>query len=195
MSSGSHSGPIFQSMPTHMGLWDKWVLGWADPVELNPGDDPRTVVVGQNSRPLKGTADGVKINLPTKVVTLAEPHSGENMWWGNNDQSWAKNTLTRTVDVPAAADAKFWMWNNYVIEEDWDFGFVEVSTDGGADWTPVDGTANGTAIPRDAGDRPALTGSVEAYQKLAYPLDAYAGRKIDIVGGVYDLATGKIAIV
>ena len=33
MRSGSHSGPIFQSMPTHMGLWDKWVLGWADPVE------------------------------------------------------------------------------------------------------------------------------------------------------------------
>ena len=27
------------------------------------------------------------------------------------------------------------MWNNYVIEEDWDFGFVEVSTDGGTTWT------------------------------------------------------------
>ena len=27
------------------------------------------------------------------------------------------------------------MWNDYVIEEDWDFGFVEVSTDGGATWT------------------------------------------------------------
>ena len=38
MSSGSHSGPIFQSMPTHMGLWDKWVLGWANPKVFNPGD-------------------------------------------------------------------------------------------------------------------------------------------------------------
>ena len=27
------------------------------------------------------------------------------------------------------------MWNNYVIEEDWDYGFVEVSTDGGNTWT------------------------------------------------------------
>ena len=26
------------------------------------------------------------------------------------------------------------MWNNYVIEADWDFGFVEVSTDGGTTW-------------------------------------------------------------
>ena len=76
MSSGSHSGPIFQSMPTHMGIWDKWVLGWADPVVINPGDDPRTVVVGQTSRTPKGTADGVKINLPNKTLTLATPHSG-----------------------------------------------------------------------------------------------------------------------
>jgi immune inhibitor A len=27
------------------------------------------------------------------------------------------------------------MWNNYVIEELWDYGFVEVSTDGGSTWT------------------------------------------------------------
>jgi immune inhibitor A len=27
------------------------------------------------------------------------------------------------------------MWNDYVIESDWDFGFVEVSTDGGGTWT------------------------------------------------------------
>ena len=56
MSSGSHSGPIFQSMPTHMGLWDKWVLGWADPVVVNPGDDIQSVKVGQTSKPAKGTA-------------------------------------------------------------------------------------------------------------------------------------------
>ena len=38
--------------------------------------------------------------------------------------------------MPAGGtDAKFWMWNNYVIEQDWDFGFVEVSTDGGTTWT------------------------------------------------------------
>ena len=37
MSIGSHCGPIFQSMPTHMGIWDKWVLGWADPLIISPG--------------------------------------------------------------------------------------------------------------------------------------------------------------
>ena len=40
MASGSHSGEIFQALPTHMGLWDKWVLGWADPLTFDPGDEP-----------------------------------------------------------------------------------------------------------------------------------------------------------
>ncbi len=136
MASGSHSGPIFQSMPTHMGLWDKWVLGWADPVVVAPGSSERDVIVGQTSRTPKGTKDGIKLDLPNKVITLAEPHSGNAMWYSGADQDWADVKLSRSVDVPAGAtDAKFWMWNNYVIEEDWDFGFVEVSTDGGTTWT------------------------------------------------------------
>ncbi len=56
------------------------------------------------------------------------------MWYTGADQDWADLRLVRDRrNVPA--DAKLWMWNNYVIEEDWDFGFVEVSTDGGTTWT------------------------------------------------------------
>lgn len=135
MSSGSHSGPIFQATPTHMGLWDKWVLGWADPLNVNPGSDARDVQLGQTSRTPKGTRDGVKINLPQKTISLATPHSGSQMWYSNADQDWADVKLARTIQVPNAADAKFWMWNNYSIEADWDYGFVEVSTDGGTTWS------------------------------------------------------------
>jgi immune inhibitor A len=141
MASGSHSGPIFQSMPTHMGLWDKFVLGWANPKIFNPGDDPQAVQLGQTSRTPRGTKDGIRVNLPTKVIDLATPHSGTNMWWSNNDQNWADVKTTRTVDVPEGSDVRFWMWNNYVIEFDaggvWDAGFVEVSTDGGSSWTQL----------------------------------------------------------
>ncbi|MGH3333439.1 MAG: immune inhibitor A domain-containing protein [Nocardioidaceae bacterium] len=195
MSSGSHSGPIFQSMPTHMGLWDKWVLGWANPVQINPGDDPRSVKVGQNSRPLKGTADGIKVNLPTKTITLATPHSGASMWWSGNDQDWADVKLSRSVDVPAGAtDAKFWMWNNYVIEEDWDFGFVEVSTDGGSTWTEQkvyneagaevstpDGYSDPNGRLADYGDKKyGLTGDSEGWQHEYVDLSSYAGSTVQV---------------
>ena len=72
MSSGSHSGPVFQGIPTHMGLWDKFVLGWADPLILNPGDPAQTVKLGQTSRTPVGTEDGIRVNLPAKVVSLSD---------------------------------------------------------------------------------------------------------------------------
>ena len=195
MSSGSHSGPIFQSMPTHMGIWDKWILGWADPVTLAPGDDARTVNVGQTSRTPKGTADGVKVNLPTKTLTLETPHSGANMWFSSSDQSWAKNTLARDVSVPAgASDARFWMWNSYRIEEDWDFGFVEVSTDGGSTWTEqvvkdatgkVVTTPDGYVDPNGrmvdfGGKKYGLTGATDSWRHDYVDLTPYAGKDVKV---------------
>jgi immune inhibitor A len=64
------------------------------------------------------------VNLPHKGIQRATPHGGEAMWYSNNDQSWA--------------DVRFWMWNNYDIEALWDYGFVEVSTDGGSTWTQLE---------------------------------------------------------
>jgi hypothetical protein len=138
MASGSHTGPLFQTIPVHMGLWDKYVLGWVDPETFGVGSSGRDVKVGQASRTPKGTEDGVRVNLPEKSVTLAEPHSGEAMWYSNNDQSWADVKVSRTLEVPAGGDVRFWAWNNYDIEELWDDGFYEVSTDGGASWTQLE---------------------------------------------------------
>ncbi len=70
---------------------------------------------------------------------VGEPHSGELAWWSSNDQSWADVRLTRTHRrARPAADVRFWSWNDYIIEELWDYGFIEVSTDGGATWTQLE---------------------------------------------------------
>jgi immune inhibitor A len=54
MASGSHTGPLFQTIPVHMGLWDKYVLGWVDPETFGVGSSARDVKVGQTSRTPKG---------------------------------------------------------------------------------------------------------------------------------------------
>ena len=194
MSSGSHSGPIFQSMPAHMGLWDKWVLGWADPLMLNPGDSARTIQLGQTSHTPRGTQDGVKINLPPKVITTATPHSGAMMWFGGADQDWADVKLRRTIDVPNNAGARFTLWNNYVIEADWDFGFIEVSTDGGTTWTEQkvytgadvevttpDGYGDPNGRMHDYGDKKyGLTGDSHGWREDYVKLGAFAGTTIQL---------------
>jgi immune inhibitor A len=195
MSSGSHTGPVFQGIPTHMGLWDKFVLGWADPLILNPGDDPTKVKIGQTSRTPVDTEDGVRVNLPAKEVTLSTPHSGANQWWTNNDQAWADVRLTREVAVPAGGDVRFWMWDNYSIEADWDFGFVEVSTDGGTTWAEQkvfdeagnlvstdDGYPDPNGRMHDYGDKKyGLTGSTGGQWRHDYvSLTPFAGQTVQL---------------
>ena len=69
--------------------------------------------------------------------------------------------LTRSIDVPEGTDVRFWSWNDYTIEELWDYGFIEVSTDSGANWTQLEvrdeadtivGTAEDDAVQSFAGD-------------------------------------------
>ncbi|MBP2705775.1 immune inhibitor A [Microbispora sp. RL4-1S] len=194
MSSGSHSGPIFQSLPTHMGLWDKWILGWANPKIVNPGDKTSLVAVGQTSRTPKGTEDGIRVNLPDKHVVLSTPHSGSNLWWSNSDQNWADQRLTRTVDVPAGSDAKFRWWSDWGIEQDWDYGFFEVSTDGGSTWTDQkvykdDGSLASTGddytdpngrLHDYGGKKYGLTGESGGWQHLYADLSPFAGTSVQV---------------
>ena len=67
-----------------------------------------------------------------------ECHSGCFCWWGGNGDS-IDTALEREFDLSGVDEAtlEFWMW--YEIEEDWDYAFVSVSTDGGEIWTTLDG--------------------------------------------------------
>jgi immune inhibitor A len=187
MNTGSHSGPIFQSIPANMGLWDKWVLGWADPVIMDISDQPRTIKIGQTSNPPFGSADGVRINLPDQVATLSVPHSGENMWWSNNDANWADYRLGHDFDLTGAAAPIFTFWTDYTIEELWDYAFVEVSTDGGASWVQLpdmDGVTtnddpNGRLVDY-GGLQNGITGDSGGWIQMRFDLSAYAGSAIEL---------------
>lgn len=185
MSTGSHSGPIFQSMPSHLSLWSKWVLGWADPV-ITDASRPRSIKVGQTSNPPFGSTDGIKVNLPNQVKALSEPYSGEYMWWSNNDANWADARLIQEFDLTGqAGDIEFTFWTDYVIEELWDYNFVEVSTDGGASWVQLadkDGvTTNDDPNLRliDYGNlQNGITGDSGGWSQMRFDLSAYAGSSI-----------------
>lgn len=62
-----------------------------------------------------------------------EPHSGRYQWWSNRSDE-SDMTLTRAFDLTdlESATLEFWAW--YDIEENWDYAYVEMSTDGGETW-------------------------------------------------------------
>ncbi|MBD3005694.1 immune inhibitor A domain-containing protein [Streptomyces sp. 5-10] len=182
MSAGSWLGTgkdAIGDLPGDMNAWDKLQLGWLNYASAKAGKkSTHTLGVAEYNTKNK---QALVVELPAKAVTtdVVAPAEGSRQWWSGMGDD-LKNTLTRSVDLTGKSKASLDLQGWWDIEENYDYLYAEVSTDGGANWTPIDGTADGKAIPRDAGDKPALTGTSGAYKKLSFPLDAYAGKKIDL---------------
>ena len=108
---------------------------------------------------LTGSGD-VRIDFQgatTASLANTSAHSGEDMWWANRvDDSDAR--LTRAFDLSGvdSATLNFWTW--YDIEDDWDYGYVMASTDGGTTWTPLETADTTEENPNGNSFGPALTG-------------------------------------
>jgi len=113
--------------------------GWLDPyiiTEAGP-DECHEVTLGQASRFADNTATGdvyrgAKIDLGGGVLNQPVPvWQGDYYWWGG--QSNLANAMMTTVDpidLSAATAATLTFDLVYDIEDEWDFLWVQVSTDG-----------------------------------------------------------------
>ena len=95
---------------------------------------------------------------PEGRVFPAEPHSGETCWWTNAGDS-IDTTLTRSVDLRNVQTATFAFWTWYSIEEDWDYVYIEVSTDDGLTWQIVPSSRSSSSNPNGTAFGPGLTGA------------------------------------
>jgi len=90
--------------------------------------------------------------------------------------------IVRTVDVPAAGGALTFdaLWDT---EVGWDFGYVQVSADGGATWTSLS-TADTTsahdpgAVSQVVDQLPGFTGDSTTWRPQSADLGAYAGKGV-----------------
>lgn len=122
---------------------------------------------------------------PTVKIVPTEPHSGKMMWWGNR-ADLSDTRLTRTFDLSGVQKAtlSFWLW--HTIEQDWDYGYVMVSTDDGKTWKPL---STEDSVPAGGHNNPygpaytAVSGGKESskdaiWEHETVDLSAYAGQKI-----------------
>ncbi|MGW2721907.1 immune inhibitor A domain-containing protein [Streptomyces sp. NPDC001492] len=182
MSNGSWLGrgeDTIGDLPGNFNAWDKLQLGWLnyDTAKAATKSKHKLGVAEYNTK----NKQALVVSLPDKAVTteVVPPAQGSSQWWSGSGND-LKNTLTRSVDLTGKSKATLTLDGYYDIEAGFDYLYAEVSTDGGANWTPLDGTVDGQAIPRDGSGKPALTGTVDGYKKLSYSLDAYAGSKIGL---------------
>jgi immune inhibitor A len=176
MESGSWNGILGGMQPAPFPLYFRYLIGWANPVQIDySAKTPNIQTVGQLSKRPAGTKQGLKINLPDQVVEVPNMAGTGNGWWSTKadlaDFYLARDFNLMGTTAPIFSFASYWSF-----EEDYDYGYVEVSTDDGATWTAL---ADMDAVLVDDGSGTmALNG--EGSGTLRFDLTAYAGQYIDL---------------
>lgn len=173
--AGSWNGKLGGMQPAPFPLVFRYLVGWAKPVEMDYTTKPRTVMVGQLSLRPKGTQQGIKINLPDTVVNIPNRAGTGKAWWSDRadlaDFYLAHDFDLTTATAPIFSFASFWSF-----EQDYDYGYLEVSDDGGATWTKLK-DMDGVFVDDGSGNW-GLNG--ESQGTLRFDLAAYAGKTITL---------------
>ncbi len=112
-------------------------------------------------------------------VNTSMHHSGAQSFYGGftNDRN-AKLTSRVPLAVEAGDTLVFWTW--YEIEENWDYAYVEVSSDGGQLFVSIPGDITTDYNPNGGNAGNGITGDSGGWIQAAFPLDAYADSTIVI---------------
>jgi immune inhibitor A len=114
-----------------------------------------------------------------------QPYHSLNEWWSNRDDNM-DSTLTRSFDLSALkgqhVTLQFAAW--FELERDYDYAFVEVSTDG-KNWTTLKGQYTTTDNPNGANWGNGYTGisgggTRPQWIQESIDLTPYAGKKIQL---------------
>jgi immune inhibitor A len=167
MSSGSYgnSGRPRDGLgtkPVHMGLWEKFQIagfGW-----INPGvfesTESTSFRLGPSMHQTKNGLQGAFVLLPDKQVDQAvgDPPEGNSAYYSTAANN-LNTSMTTTLNLPAAAaiGLSFQAW--YHIENCWDYAYVEVSTDAGLTFTPIQTSVSTTANQNSQNDGFGITGT------------------------------------
>ncbi|MGM0843590.1 MAG: choice-of-anchor J domain-containing protein [Bacillota bacterium] len=130
------------------------------------------------------TFDGVDF-LPIPWESVADPLGSDNqVLWGNEGDE-ADNALIFEADL-SNVDTATLQFDNFIdIEEQWDFGVVQVSTDGGQSWNSLENENTRSDVveegyPKIKENVPGFTGHSEDWQQESFDLSDYAGQKVHI---------------
>jgi immune inhibitor A len=145
---------------------DTEVAGWVrqfgvDYIEIDPHAGSRVTFEGSGLVRLTGT----------------DPHESEFSWWSNR-RNMLSSSLMRPVDLGEVETATLHFWTWYDIEENFDYGYVVVSTDEGRTWETLPGTHTTSEDPNRANYGQGYTGKSDAWLEERVDLSSYAGQQI-----------------
>ena len=159
----------------------------SDYIRLKAGENP---VVSGTPVGVKDIAsirfNGGQTHVPRPIQWTVDPNppgqAGDPaLYSGTGDNR--DEAIVRSVAVPSGAGATITFNARWNLEDAWDFGFVQVSTDGGATYTSVGCTDtridhNPQAIPSVVANLPGFSGDSAGWKAETCSLAPYAGQTV-----------------
>ena len=114
---------------------------------------------------------------PTENNLLEAEVDSHGCWWSNSGDS-INSTLTRYLDLRDmdGATLSYEIW--YDVEESWDYGYLQVSDDGGVSWDILDAPNTTAKNPIGNSFGMGYTGASEGWIEESVNLSAYSGKQV-----------------
>ncbi|MEQ6378205.1 immune inhibitor A [Bacillaceae bacterium S4-13-56] len=119
--------------------------------------------------------------LGTSWTTVTDSEKGEVLW--GNEGHQADNFLIKELDLTGETNPVLSFETKYLIEEQWDFGAVQVSTDNGETWVSLENENTRSDVVEDGhpnvkANLPGFTGDSGGWTTESFDLSEYAGQEI-----------------
>jgi immune inhibitor A len=119
----------------------------------------------------------LRFQAPVENSLLPVNVGPEGCWWSNSGDS-INSTLTRAVDLKEVTRAtlNYEVWHN--VEENWDYGYIEVSVDGGRTWKILATPHTSPENPIGNSFGPGYTGESHDWINESIDLTPYTGQEV-----------------
>ncbi|MBU0492310.1 MAG: immune inhibitor A [Chloroflexi bacterium] len=139
MSGGSWMGWLGGTVPASMPLWFKMIaafdvggvitpVNWHEPTVTRDYDDPAgNVTIGQLEKTPGGVNKGVKVDLPPYSEVTPNMAGTGNAAYSGTGRDQTDIFLTKDIAIPAGVTGTLTLDAYWDIENDWDYGYVEIN--------------------------------------------------------------------
>ncbi len=181
----SASAPIGSQQTISVNIYNNGDLMLQDQVTITIGV-PTSIFEDPMDDPTTNWTVSASPSTPKWDVTTATSYTLPSCYTDSKDGNYVNNstntmTLTDPIDLTDITGPYLEFWSKWDIEGNWDYGTVQISTDGGSTWAYLEGnyTNPGTGSFQPNGS-PIYDGTQSNWIKEEIDLSGYTGQQIKL---------------